>query len=457
MAAAALAINFIATAQTAPTFNFDLKARNATRGEAVFQESVTASAGDRILFSATVTAGSLPLSNVTLKNNMPAGLVFSTGEASLNAATGLNVGSIAALASKTVTFELIATSGQSITVNNSMTARADSASEKTDSVSVTISPDTVVARNLLLTNSVLNLTRGETSPSQAATANPGDRVRFEVKIEALGNATQTDVQLRFFPSSRLALASGDPNLFINGFSLGNMRPSDIKTITFEMNATSGDAVTTLNEARVFSAEVPEKRATSTVFVRGGNAPVVPPAATPPASSSVAGATTGQRAGILNKTIGADAAVVGARPGEVLSVSLTFTNTTAGALDQAVSADVKDLMTLAQITNTGSPAGVVDNGVIRFPNVTLTPGGSVTRTFEATVLPAGQVLQAADRTITLVYGSAVNISVAPEARGSAVAGATIVPPRTGASENVVLLLATLTTAGYWLLQRRKQLA
>jgi hypothetical protein len=326
------------------------------------------------------------------------------------------------------------------------------------------------ARNLSVKNTVRNVTRGETTGRSATTANPGDRIHIDIEVEALGNASQTEVEARYTLPSRLALASGDPNLLVNSISLGNMSPGAKKTLSFEATALSGDAVTVLPEARVKSSEVPEKKSQATIFIRGGDVasnrpsttfdssntfPGPSPAPTP--ASAVAGAATGQRVSVINKTLNADAAAVGARPGEVLLVSLTSVNSTASAAEQAVQADVRDLMMLSQITNTGSPAGVVDNGIIKFPSATLTPGSTVTRTFEATILPAGQILTAADRTIVLAYGNTVSVNVDPNSRSSSVAGAAtgpIVPPRTGASENTAILLSFLTTAGYWLIRNSK---
>ena len=77
---------------------------------------------------------------------------------------------------------------------------------------------------------------------------------------------------------------------------------------------------------------------------------------------------------------------------------------------------------------------------------------VSRSFQVRVREANAFPVNSDLVMVNVYGNEVRVQV----RKPQVA-AVVTPPRTGPSEMITLSLAALTTAGYWLTQRRKKFA
>ena len=90
-----------------------------------------------------------------------------------------------------------------------------------------------------------------------------------------------------------------------------------------------------------------------------------------------------------------------------------------------------------------------NLVLRWNAVSIPAGGVVEKTFRVLVnstFPAGS-----DNVMTNVFGNTVNVTVLkPRVAG------TFVAPKTGATTNVSLILATLTFAGFLGFRKRDQL-
>ena len=445
--------NFIgAGAQSAiRTLNVDAKIRNASRGEVVFQDQTNAQSGDRVQIQVLVEAlGSQ--TSVVARSPLSARFVFASGQSGLLNAGGMALGNMNAGDSRTLSFEAVVTGTIETTVRLNAYAGSVESSEVSDTVNIRVSNAPVgVApefQNLIVRNKVMNLTRGETAFKDETGASIGDRLRFEIYIKNQTGVTQTGLSLRYYiPYGRFLFASGNPDLILNGIVIDSLRQGDVKTETFEVTLVAGSGNVLPSTVRVFSGLVPQREATATVLI-GAAAEVL----TPP--SSVAGASTlaGQKTiTAINRSLGQDATQAAARPGDVIAFQLVYRNSTGGAENARIETDIRDIMTLARVSNTGG--AVVDNGVIRFPEISLNPGAEITQIFEITVLDAAHVATVQDKIMGIIYGNSLLVQVGA---GQVAGSSTIQPPRTGASENVAITLAMLATAGYWVVSRRRKL-
>lgn len=281
---------------------------------------------------------------------------------------------------------------------------------------------------------VRNLTRGGAF-QETVFAEGGDRLQFQITIDTGGGNSlgYTNVVVRNLLSSRLAFAGGEQDVIsAAGLVLGNLSSGASRVITFDVLVAAGPSATIYNRASVVSREVSEK--TDLVTIQVGQA------------------DTGQSVKAVNHSTGEDATLTPARPGDVILFQLISRNSASALAVVRAEADIREILDLARLSHTGG--AVVDNGVIRFPTVNLSPGGAVTQTFEITVLPSEVITSQARRTMVIVYSNKLTIQVDPTPRTPAVAGTTTAkPPRTGASETLVFVLASLLTLGYWLYRRK----
>jgi len=438
----------VARAQDASqNLTVDVQVKNLSRTESL-QDSTTSAPGDRIQVQVTVTARNTAQTSVIVRNVLPSRLAFASGDAGIVNAGGMVIGTMNAGTNRIFSFEAIVTEIAQASLINTAYVRSIESAERSDSAFIIVSTTDPQARNLTIRNRVLNLTRGETVFQSATTASPGDRLRFEVTLETLGNASQTGVKLRYFISGKLA-AQPATALFFDGMELGNLAANTTRTITFEAIASDQPEGTLNNLARVSSDQVGVKESTAVVFLQkaGSNTGTV--------TKTVASGTVTA----VNRRTGLNATSGTARPSDVIAFALSYRNNSGVLENVRLETDIRDIMTLARVSNTGS--AVVDNGLIRFVQVSVTPGGEVTQVFEVTVLDAEQIISAPDRTMVITFGNSLAITVDP----SAVSGITtpppapvktIRPPRTGAAEWMTAALAALTTFGYWVYRRKSRL-
>ncbi|OGE79388.1 MAG: hypothetical protein A2751_05125 [Candidatus Doudnabacteria bacterium RIFCSPHIGHO2_01_FULL_46_14] len=411
---------------------------NLTRGETEFQNATSASVGDRLRYEVYIeTLGNASQSGVTLRYLIPYGrFVIVSGDPNF-ILYGLDIASMRPNTSQTVVFEVTLNSGDSDTLNS--IARVFSGTVPVKDATATVfvrGGSTFAVKNLVIDAKVMNLSRGEASFKDTTAASAGEKVRFQIKIDALGNAPITNVVLRNPLSSRLSFMGGDLNVTnSSGLGLGTMTGTS-KTVMFDAQVGSG--VETITNTAIVSGDGVSNASDSAMVT----------------ISEVAGTTTaaGQKSVIaVNRSAGQDASKVIARPGDVVAYQFTYRNTSNAAETVRIETDIRDIMELARVSNTGG--AVVDNGVIRFPAVSLAPKGEIIQSFEVTVLSASAMGAAQDRIMTVSYGNTSLVQVG----ASQVAGtSTIQPPRTGASENLVVLLAVLATAGYWFYRRKSRL-
>ena len=165
--------------------------------------------------------------------------------------------------------------------------------------------------------------------------------------------------------------------------------------------------------------------------------------------TVSGVSIQQSKSAFNITQNGDATTVPANPGDTIEYTLRFRNTGSSTqTNVTIEDDIRDVLELAQMTNTGD--GVVNYNVIRFSLFSVSAGGEIARTFRVTVRDASTFPATADNFMVNFYGNEVRVQV----RRPQVAPAVIIPPRTGASEWLAVILAALSTTGYWIYRRRK---
>src|SRR3989338_1397164 len=125
--------------------------------------------------------------------------------------------------------------------------------------------------NLAINKKVLNVSRGDTSFADSTTARPGDRLRFEVRVETSGDASQNNVILRDILPSQLSWVAGslrldgssvgnEPEFFGSGRNFGTLSQGSTRVLTFEAmvagaGSFSGTAATIVNTANVRSDQV----------------------------------------------------------------------------------------------------------------------------------------------------------------------------------------------------------
>ena len=309
-----------------------------------------------------------------------------------------------------------------------------------------------------ITNKVLNATKGETTFANTATAQPGDKLRFQVRVDPSGQPTQHNVILTVsLPAylnyvsgtivSETGTISGEYALFSGGRNLGSLLANSPRTVVFDAmvaNASAFSGSTTLTStANVRSDQLGSRQANVQVIVT-------------PAVGQVAGAvtTTQLRHTAFNLTQNADATTVPASPGDVIVYTLNYKNIT-NATQPAVVVEnnIRDILELSQISSMGG-ASSVDTS-IRFPAVSVSSGVEISRSFQAKIMDAALFPADSDLVMISTYGNELRVFV--RKTGGTVAGAsTILPPRTGAGMWLILLLASFTTVGYWLYRKNKNL-
>lgn len=304
-------------------------------------------------------------------------------------------------------------------------------------------------RGFNINKRVLNVTRGDSSFSDAVSAYPGDRLRFEIRVDTTGNAAQSNVIVRDQLPSQITWIAGtvrqdgasvgnEFELFGNGRNLGTLSAGTTRVITFEATiAGSGSfsgSTTIANSGFVRSDQVGTNRDDAAITVN--------------AQGTITGFSL--RKSAWNETQGREATGTVARPGDVIAYTLYYRNTGTGTnFGVIIEDDLSGVKPYARVTDMGGALSV--DGAIRYAPVDVAAGVEVSRTFRVTVndaayLPVGTVV------MTNVYGNSVIITITRT--GGPITPLT--PPRTGPGEWLMGTLAALTTSGYWL-YRRKQLS
>lgn len=160
----------------------------------------------------------------------------------------------------------------------------------------------------------------------------------------------------------------------------------------------------------------------------------------------------------NLTLGQDATLTPARPGDQIRYSLTTKNTGGVAEDYVVVEHLHDVLEYATVSDTGG--ATLQDGVLTWPSTKLAPGGQVLKTFVVIIkdpIPATPVGRSDrfsyDLRLDNVYGAQVSVAVTPPL-AKQVEGASTNLPDTGAALSTFIILTISFLALYFYLRNRQ---
>ncbi len=266
--------------------------RNQTTGQSIYVNSTNAYANDRLSFQLQLAnTGNSTLGNVIVRDQLPYQLTYASGSTLVDgsyvadgiASGGINVGSIAAGATRTVTFDAtVGSSYSSQTVTNLAYARADSVSERSSSASVylatTSSPSPSPSGNLTISKTVRNYNAYSSSAfSESVNATNGDRVTFQIQVTNNTNFTVSNVNLRDNLPSGMSYIPGtarldsgyvaDSIISSGGVNIGSMYPGVARTLIFDASISVGTGYnqTLVNYAYARADSITEVNDSATVY------------------------------------------------------------------------------------------------------------------------------------------------------------------------------------------------
>lgn len=284
-------------------------------------------------------------------------------------------------------------------------------------------------RELRIEKTVRNLSNGSSSFQNSVNAVTGDRVEFRIRVTNTGDTSIRNVEVDDdLPSGLRMVGSFDGDI-------GTLDEDDVETITFRADVTSNDSGRCLvNTAEVDGDGVDSEEDSASVCI-----------------SSVQGSTVNlqfnKRA--FNDTRSTNAETVTANRGDLITYTLTVTNTGNAAQNSFVIVDdLSGVLAFADMIDLGG--GSLSGTTISYPAVTVPAGGSVSRTFRVRIKPSLQ----SNLTYQLrnTYGNTVTINV-----GSVLGESIFVAPKTGASGTSAGIFAGLVTAGFVAFRKRQWLS
>jgi len=131
--------------------------------------------------------------------------------------------------------------------------------------------------NLNIVKTVKNLTKNEYNFSKSTTANQGDRLAFNLKIDSTGNAAAQNVVVSDQLPSQLSYAAGSTKIdgspvsdgiTSGGINLGSMNQGTSRNVTFEATVNANTTASVTNFGFVMANNVSQKQDTATVCILG---------------------------------------------------------------------------------------------------------------------------------------------------------------------------------------------
>ncbi len=366
--------------------------RNETSGQG-FSDSASANNGDQLQFQIQIqNTGSNTLNNIAVRDVLPSFISYNNGSTRADGyfvsdgitSGGINVGSLSAGSSKTVTFEstvnFFGFSG-SQNLTNTAFARADQVGERSDSATVFINQQFSTG-NLNLTKYVRNLTRSETGLIVSTNANQGDTVLFTIQVSTQNSSQQVNnVKVWDNLPSGLNLVSGttrldngliSDNLFVggSGINIGTIVGNQTRTITFQATVNSSvNNQTLINYAYATADNVPQQTAFAQVVIGQ-------------TGSQVGGATLTKKVTNLTAANGTDTDN-SAAVGNTLQYTITLINNGSAVLNNVQIADVLPSYTSFQSADNGGSYNSSSNQV-NWNNGNPASGTSISFTYRVTV-------------------------------------------------------------------------
>lgn len=424
-----------------PTISITKTVRNVSRGQTAFTDSVSASPSEQVEFQVTVSTANATARNVVASDTLPSELQlnFISNPYSTNSTlSSIPLGDIAPGSSKV--FQITATVGaesnfpanSTTTLRNIARAVADNAPGVSDSATVLVTRGGVGNEaRLSITKLVRNLNSGS-GFSHQTTAQTDDQLEFQITVTNTGSATANNVRVSDYLPSQIAYRNS--TMRVNGnynggdfassslfVSLGNLTAGQTATINFQVTVlASGSAqITVTNTATASADNAPSVSDSATVYL-----------------SKVSGISLVLSKRAFNNTQNVDATQTTARPGEVITYTLSVQNSgTSDAASYVFQDDVADILELSELGNFSGANFDLARMVLTWPATVIPAGGRVEKTFTVTVretFPAGT-----DMVMTNTFGNTVNVKV----RGPFTA------PATGSPATLSLLFAGLTAGAY----------
>lgn len=429
-----------------PNLAIEKRVRNISDSETEFSKNTTASPGEQVEFEIKLSASQATARNVVMTDTLPnhfsvAYVNMDSGITRDASSLTFRMGDIATGSSKTVRIvaniasESVFPVGSSNWINNA-TATSENTGNVSSSATVTVVRGQVTQNaQLSITKQVRNL-NSNNSFAHSTNAQTNDRLEFQITVRSTGTATASNVRVSDILPSQVSYS--DSTFRLNGsytssgnfhssylnVSLGNLNPGQTATINFQVTVLSfaaGSQTTITNTATATADNAPSVSDTASVFL-----------------SSVQGTDINlllsKRA--YNNTQNADATTVTARPGDVITYTLTVHNTgSAAATSYVFQDDIKDILELSELGNFSGANFDLGRMILTWPAVNIPAGGKAEKTFTVTVretFPAGT-----DFIMTNTFGNTVNVKV----RGPFTA------PATGGPATLSFILSGLVAATY----------
>ena len=444
----------INASQTSGSLSLTKNVRNVTQNQTFFTNSSGANPGDQVEFQMQVS-GSGTVSNVNFSDTLPSRLNYVNNSLTVDGVqTGsnlnnLNLGNFSANQTKTVVLRAnVSDSSQfssgATTLTN--TAFVSSSSNSANALASVIVNQTSVIGNasLSLTKEVRNLSTGVYF-SNSVNASNNDLLQFRLTVRNNSFSTYVNnVRLTDYLPSGLSYVANtfvddagasSGNLFSGTQDLGNLFPSQSRTLTFDarVNSTTNQYLT--NSASASADNASTVNATATVYlsqVLGTNVNV----------------SLSKRA--YNQTRNVDATQVTAQSGDIIVYTLSVYNSgNAPSYNFVIQDDLSDVLQLSQLDAFGNAAFNLGSLSLSWPAETIPAGGRVEKTFSVKVnssLPAGS-----DNVMTNIYGNTINVNV-----NRPIIAGVYYPPKTGTTLNLSLLLACLAVVSFFIYRNRKKL-
>ena len=378
---------------TSGNFNFTITktVRDETSGQYSFFENINANNGDQLMFQVQIQNNSNnALNNLYVRDVLPSGLNYISGSTRVDGSFvsdgivsgGINTGSLVVNGIRTITFEAsvnVFGSYNNQTLTNTVYARADQVSEKSDTATAYVSQQNIYG-NLNIVKYVRNQTSGQVSYTTSANASSGDRVTFTIQISTL-NSNQQVNNVRVWDSvpSGLIFVSGSARLdgvFVsdalvsNGINLGTLVGNQTRTITFDamVNSTVSNQTLT-NVSYVTGDNVPQQSASARVII--GQITSLNPSAT--LNKKVANLTSPNGSDTDNA----------ASIGNILQYTITLNNNGPGVMNNIRINDVLPPYTTFQAADSNGSYDSSANQVT-WSNGNLSNGASLSFSYRVTV-------------------------------------------------------------------------
>jgi len=236
-------------------------AKNVSRDQINWSNSISAEPGDRIEFYLKVTsAGSFSAYNVRLRDILPSKVIYRGSlkidnySSSGNIISGINLGTLSPGQSKTVTFEAKVRSSSNFSYGtaslvNTAKTWADNLNQRTDTALIYVTRTAPAAEEVKIDCSKLvrNVSKSETTWKNTTKADPGQEVEFKIRITSAGEAKAEDIMVKDVLPSLLTYkgnlkidGSSSSREITKGFNIGDLSPGQSKTITFRAKVAPED-------------------------------------------------------------------------------------------------------------------------------------------------------------------------------------------------------------------------